>query len=75
MACKAAKERVNAVSDFLKENGIRFEVEEGGKHPKMVLLFEKEKRKLTLTSSPSDRRGLLNFIGDVRRLVNSMRQS
>lgn len=72
MGSKPQKERVSAVSEYLTENGIRFEIEDGTKHARLVLFFEKERRKLFLAGSPGDCRGLKNFVSDVRRAVISM---
>jgi len=68
----ATRERVNAVQEYLNKNGISFDIEHGGKHPKMVLSFSGTQRKLTLAGTPGDHRGIKNWIAQVKRTVGGM---
>jgi hypothetical protein len=50
--------------------GVRFELR--GKHDAAVLTFGARSRFVIMSKTPSDRRGLQNKLGDVRRTIRDL---
>ena len=65
--------KVNSVSEYLKANGIGFELRQGSKHVQMALTFEGTTRRITLSGDEDNNRGLQNFRAQVRRMADGLK--
>lgn len=52
--------------------GVTFTVEDGGKHPKVVLDYKGETRFVVTASTPSDNRALPNHLATLRREIRAL---
>jgi hypothetical protein len=52
--------------------GVDHEIRHGGKHPRIVLTHRGASRFVTFSGTPSDRRGVLNKISDVRTTLRAL---
>jgi hypothetical protein len=60
----------SAISRTLTAAGIgRYEITQGGKHPRLVFVHQGRRIDYVLPGSSSDHRALRNVVGDLRRLI------
>ena len=58
--------------ELLSAHGIhQYKVVPGGKHPKIVFALNGVTRKFPFPRSPSDRRGLANWLSDLKRKLKA----
>lgn len=56
------------VEAFLRASGVdRIRIEKGGRHPKLVFMWQGREIKRVISATPSDARAPLNAIADLRR--------
>jgi hypothetical protein len=60
---------LQAVTDELREAGVLFQVERGGKHWKVRFLHRGQHRMLTVSQSPSHQGSWLRARADARRIL------
>lgn len=61
------RERIE--KELAKHTGLNFAFQRRGKHPCVVLSHAGQSRFVVFTSTPTDRRGILNCISDVRKAL------
>jgi hypothetical protein len=70
-----ADEHLQMAERFLARHGIEtFWVESLSKHRRLVVEYGGKQHRVVIPSSGSDRRGPLNMVGDLRRLLNLPRK-
>lgn len=63
---------LDIITRELDAAGVQWRVEDGSKHPVMVLRVDGIERRVFLPGSPSDTRSLLNVRSLVRRIAREM---
>lgn len=59
-------------AELARHPNIQFNFGHGGRHPHIVIRCGEKRRKVTFSSTPTDPRGLLNKIADIRRTVREV---
>lgn len=58
-----------AIAELLMWRGVTWRAEHGGKHIKLHLTFEGRTRFVVRSKTLSDRRGVRNHVGDIKRML------
>jgi len=67
------KETEQAIeAELSRYTNIQYSIEQGGKHPRVVVSCGDKRRKVPISGTPSDHRALLNKIADIRRAVREV---
>lgn len=70
---KHQRVRLAAVADILEENGVEHCLIQGAKHLQLHMTLAGGRRKLPIAGSPSDWRGVMKFVHDVKVAVAEMK--
>ncbi|NKX37310.1 hypothetical protein HGG70_05100 [Rhodobacteraceae bacterium R_SAG4] len=66
------RQTLRALKEILKDMGLPESVETSHRHPKVIIVGPLGQRKVTVSSSPSDHRALMNIRTDIRRVAREV---
>ena len=59
-------------AELSRYSNIQYTIERGGKHPRIVIRCGDKARKVHYSSTPVERRAVLNMVTDIRRIVREV---